>query len=671
METLTGVLLDVSGSMRESAVGEIDEEGGEWARSIFEVIDNFVKYDVSLNNHIFAFGVGARYGNGVFDIIKTIEQFQNKNTQERLNSPPTYDDVLEEFFHLMEANGAYNIQKWATRNVIKDAIPFKMAVLLLSALKSSKDFLRNFVRECLPRQCRNLGGDFVGSTLVQLMQNGASSMVTNFKQAGKDDIEDVELKAKCLLLKNVGSAFSLKTASDILHGCIDADKLKNDRIKELMETVQPFIYGRTPLHLALHEATKIFSKKKYSKHDKILFILSDGMPTDYVLSSVFVELKRLGVTIVSCLITRSHNIDPKKLYSVENINWDEGGKFLFNLSSTISSQLLPRTIFTKRGWDIDITNNETKLFLQINHPDNIHDVCDLARSVVCCQDSLSDLLVNVSLDICINQSTSEFKAQEQKGGTCYANAAAAVLHLSMKRIIGRDGGYPDFDNLRKVMIARHGEEGAPMFPVLDEITRENRLHCKKVERKDAMSAIVAKRPVVATFFLNDEEWDHFSEFFRRTPSGILTKAELDIGKRGEKEKLSGHAVVLTSFNSKCLRFMNSWGDSWADKGFFRVENSEVLGLEFYDVYWTLDDLSKREIEYFEKNGAKVAENIIKQLKSIQKAEYNCPHCGKSSPVTTYSGSLNKAVCPKCNKSFPSNKAGNILALNMYLTSLAK
>ena len=34
--TLTGLLLDVSGSMKENATGSVDEEG-EWVRSLFQV----------------------------------------------------------------------------------------------------------------------------------------------------------------------------------------------------------------------------------------------------------------------------------------------------------------------------------------------------------------------------------------------------------------------------------------------------------------------------------------------------------------------------------------------------------------------------------------------------------------------------------------------------------
>jgi RNA polymerase subunit RPABC4/transcription elongation factor Spt4 len=118
--------------------------------------------------------------------------------------------------------------------------------------------------------------------------------------------------------------------------------------------------------------------------------------------------------------------------------------------------------------------------------------------------------------------------------------------------------------------------------------------------------------------------------------------------------------------------MNSWGETWADKGFFRVQNAEVLQLEFFDVYWTLSDLTEGEKEYYHQHGSEVAAKLVNSLKVLQKAEYICPECEQTSLVTELNGTLSKVQCPKCLREFStSDNAGNILALNMYLTSLSK
>ena len=160
-------------------------------------------------------------------------------------------------------------------------------------------------------------------------------------------------------------------------------------------------------------------------------------------------------------------------------------------------------MFVKRGWTIDITNNETHLFLQVNHPDHLREGCEVARNVVCSQDALSDFIVSVDLDTYINREVKGYKAkkgQEEDEETWYAHASATVLHLSMRRILGRE-------ELKDEFINRFGKDGASTFLVLQEICAEYRLRCKRVDLEGAMKAITSSRPVVATFRLTDDEWE--------------------------------------------------------------------------------------------------------------------------------------------------------------------
>ena len=53
-KALIGILLDVSDSMRDNVGSGVDEDGRPWALSIFEVIDNLIKHDVSPDNSVFA-----------------------------------------------------------------------------------------------------------------------------------------------------------------------------------------------------------------------------------------------------------------------------------------------------------------------------------------------------------------------------------------------------------------------------------------------------------------------------------------------------------------------------------------------------------------------------------------------------------------------------------------
>ena len=703
MAYLTGILLDVSRSMRHNIRRRTDEQGGPWARSIFEVIDNLIKYDISSDNHVFAIGVGACTGEGIFDIIGTLKQIQygDEKTEGGVERPATSTQI-NMIFRILERSGALTVRKWAAEEDVVRAMKYTEADLLLNKLKSDRSFLEKFVQEILPPACRDWSESALAkmtglSSFTDAVQSAFASVASSFVRATVADIREVFNQAKpyllkedkeqvCLLGVTVNSIFKVKDALNVLHGCVGEKELSKENSPELLQSVEPYIYGGTPLYQSIEKTIELFQASRFSSHKKMLFILSGGEPTDGEttcaddagIERVVSKLTTAGVTVVSCFVSHSTQIEPRRLFSKMGPAWDRGAKFLFSLSSKVSTQSLPRTIFVKRGWTIDHTNNETHLFLQLNHPDNLREICEVARNVVCCQDALSDLLASVDLDLYINEEVKDLRAKRvQEGETPYANAAATVLYLSMRRILGREGGYPNFHELREEIVKEFDCEkypdGVPTIRVLEKMCPKYRLRCKRVNLEGAMQAVASSRPVVATFRLTEEEWDSFEDFYESNPKGILTKKEIDITARPPKRLDFGQAVVLTSFNGECLRLLNSWGEDWADMGFFRVQKADVLGLKFIDVYWTEDDLKEEEKTYFKKFGSINAGILMELLPSLKRAEYKCPKCSKRSPVMEFTGTLSHTMCPKCGKEFSTENAqeGNILALNIYLTSLIR
>ena len=722
MEYLTGILLDVSGSMRHNIGEGTDEKGGPWARSIFEVIDNFIKGDISANNHVFAIGVGACVGEEIFDIIGALKQIQDQRKQTEQNKQANNTETVYQgpatpchinmIFGILEGAGARTISKWASQEVVSRALTDDKAVLLLKKFESDKSFLQKFVREFLPPACRDWSGsasqemspfnDFLDSA-----QDLYATVASSVKRASVEDIRKVINQATPFLVdekkereepnlleekkKTVGvtleSIFNVQEASDVLHGYVDEKELTRARSLELLQSVEPYIYGYTPLYQAIEKAIELFEKRasNFNSVQKLLFILSDGYPSDEDVSDparkdrAVSKLTTAGVTVVSCFITNSFQIEPKRLFSKMKPDWDRGAKFLFTLSSKVSAQSLPRTMFVKRDWTIDITNNETHLFLQVNHPDHLRDACKLARDFVCCKDTLSDVLSTVDLDIFhINKDLKDYEAKEEQiGATCYAHACATVLHLSMKRILGREGGHPSFQDLKYEIMGRFGTGSADPLEVLQKMCRDYRLQCREVDINDALKAVSSSQPVVASFWLTKDEIKTFQEFFdnETNRTSILTKNEIDIAARPANTLTEGHSVVLTSFDSESLRLLNSWGCQWADMGFFRVQNEDVLGLEFIEVYWEEDNLKEEEKAYFKKHGSTVARKLMKSYSSLKDAQYTCPvaECSKRSPVVEFTGTLSHVKCPNCGNEFSTKDAqeGNILALNIYLTSLSR
>ena len=223
------------------------------------------------------------------------------------------------------------------------------------------------------------------------------------------------------------------------------------------------------------------------------------------------------------------------------------------------------------------------------------------------------------------------------------------------------------------MIEKYGKDGAPTIKVLEEICPTYRLQCQKADAIGAMKAISQKRPVVSRFYLTGAQWDQFYQFYEDNPYGILTRSYLDSKHLYPTSDPGGHAVVLTSYDAESLRLMNSHpnGDGWADNGFFRVQNSDVLGLEFVDVFWTSHNLSEEEKRAYDQHGAEVAAKLMRSLKGIQVANFKCPLCSVESKVVDFSGHLLKAKCFKCRGTFNANEAGGDLALNLYLMPLTR
>ncbi len=679
MSTLIGILVDVSGSMRNSVGDRVDVEGGSWARSIFKVVDELIKHDVPSSNQTFALAFGSPYHPEVFDLLTTVDKAQEiQSFIEDARSTKSQRELIDEALTILETNGASRVRTWGKMNVLLKVLDHTTAATILHFLQKSSEFTNKFVYDCLPKECRELSLDGIGNIAVESSYFMAGWVPFYGSQvqgwATENSVKEVVKKSERLIAEEImvgiskAAIKSVPNASEILHASVGDQELTDKRVDELLKAVEPYIYGGTPLIRAMHYSVDLLSYPEFANHQKLLFILSDGQPGDKG-DPPIQQLSDLGVTIVSCFITDQQLSDPCHLYSILHESWEKPAKTMFRMSSTITTQKIPRTLFVKRGWKIDIDNNETRLFFQVNNPEIIKDVCDMAKNGVLSQDALSDILSSVDLDIYINQASEGFGAQRQHGKTCYANATAAVLHLAMKRIIRRNGGYPDFFELRRKMIAKFGVQGAPTIKVLKEICPTYRLQCQEVDAVGAMKAISERRPVVARFKLTGAQWDQFYQFYEENPKGILTRAYLD-SKNHSTGKSRGHAVVLTSYDAESLRLMNSRGDDWADNGFFRVQNSDVLGLKFVDVFWTLDNLSQEEKRAYDQHGGEVAAKLMRSLKGIQMAKYECPLCAVESLVVNYSGHLLKANCPKCGGTFNANQEDcGDLALNLYLTSM--
>lgn len=299
----------------------------------------------------------------------------------------------------------------------------------------------------------------------------------------------------------------------------------HDEIQKLIEAIKPYIYGGTPMCSSLRDAENTFQQVT-TTGPKVLFILSDGEAADGDPRIIAEQLRISDVTIVTCFLT-SEAIESRRLYSPDHSFDSKGKQWLFEMSSIMHNTHAPVHYLVDAGWELP-SCGECRLFVQANSLDVVNELCETVVSQMTKDcDALVHLLEKVPLATYINQHNAEFEPKKQEGGTCYANAIAAVFHLAMSRIVGRDGGVPDFYSIRDRLIKEYGMKGANTESVLAKVCPEYRLQYREVDETGAREAINKRRPVVAIFWLdNRQQWGKFSHFYRTTPEGVLKKNDV-------------------------------------------------------------------------------------------------------------------------------------------------
>ncbi len=149
------------------------------------------------------------------------------------------------------------------------------------------------------------------------------------------------------------------------------------------------------------------------------------------------------------------------------------------------------------------------------------------------------------------------------------------------------------------MIQDFGVNGASIESVLDIWAPTYRL--EYIQYSHRKSPQFGTRPVVACFDLSGMQWKKFSYFFQQNPLGILTSADLgdfpsktvDLSRKQacptcitdglRKCNCGAHAVVLMQDTGGHLKLLNSWGTSFADRGYFRIRDAATLRLTIYDL----------------------------------------------------------------------------------------
>ena len=412
------------------------------------------------------------------------------------------------------------------------------------------------------------------------------------------------------------------------------DKIESPDNKQfnILDLFSKYIYGDTPLYTTLNLAFYNLRIQSDKNNNKYIFIFSDGELTDAdseidYISKIREYSEGCNITIISIFLT-TNNINEETLYDEIQSHFTHGSKDLFLMSSTLNYENPVIKFLIQKGWNVPISG-ECKLFVEVNNSQNLNKFIDLINEAIGelnirnnkenpkNPNSLINLLSSTFINDYINsEDINKFKVNRQTLGTCYANAISASICISSARVWGRPK--LNYQVVLKKIIDKYGYDGVNVNDfqkVLDDVLNDYKLHYKYLgtDESEARKAVMKTRPCISVFRLSGQQWGNFSKFYRNNQTGILTKEILNENNYYPNEEAGGHAVVLTHICKDYLTFLNSWGNTWADKGYFKVKSADVLGASFYDVFWYISDLTNEEINSFNEHMEKLKNEINDNL----------------------------------------------------------
>lgn len=435
----------------------------------------------------------------------------------------------------------------------------------------------------------------------------------------------------------------------------------------LLDMIRRYMYGWTPMKKAMEKSLAVFVRAP-ATHKRVLVLISDGHSTDGDPSPVARELQQQKITIAAVYLTANQAFSVRHLHDRPVDNWNEGQRTLFGMTSRVAGTTHPIPVLASTGWQVP-SSGECALYTTTCTSELLEEFCSALLSArFSSADVLLDLLGRVELDSFINDQhvlTCRNPSNQGQSAVCYAHAIAAALHMALVRIVGRAGGYPTIPEIRtRILQAFPPLAGGGRAP--EEVLRAatvwyRPLRFRKVDEEGARQAVLHRRPVLTTFRLSDPRWDRFSQHFQHgaTTAKTVLKREHMAPYRGWPDG-GGHAVVLVKCGPGSLTFLNSWGRQWGDNGTFSVEDHTVLQLDrpsgpspvnFYDVYWLESELSSQEQQAYIDKADDAFRTRSEQVPGLLQFEARCPHCRTNSSVAHFRGSIRRAVCPRCYRSF--------------------
>ena len=420
---------------------------------------------------------------------------------------------------------------------------------------------------------------------------------------------------------------------------------------------------------------KILSKNSQNNY---IIIISDGVSKQDFgdVKDLLLQAQKMNITIATLLLSKDKNIK-NKFYNEFPNHLNPNIQGLFNISSKVNYKNPFARHYIKKDYDFP-KNGEARLLLETNFEELIG-TNSLANNI----NNINLEGINIKIgDLNYDSFISfnfKFMAKNQFFGTCWANSCAGAMSLTDKRILGKkfDSFQTNRENIIRIASKKNKDSGSFENLKVKNFFESKRIHINNVNEDEAKIALQKGRFILCSFYLIDKQWKNFYGYYHQNPSGVLSQNIIDSGceeaiatRKEEEISDSGHAVLLIGANDNYLRFLNSWGNNWGEGGTFKIQNSDVLTsyyhrtrIEFYDVVYYEEELTKEEKNYYYNNIDYIRElisrfdnlsvqNITNYINGLNENREICENCRREIQLNKFKvnieNGLHNITCPYCN-----------------------
>jgi hypothetical protein len=396
---LLGIALDVSGSMKQSIRNKNDQDDNgviafcnslkDLSKKVKQEIEAKQKEGIIISIDVFAqaFGLKEVENCDLLTLIELGKEFDGGKSR----SSSEFIDPYDELESIGRENGVTDILGFSSW--IKEALPDReQAKRLALRLRDNPRFAKHLAR-LMPKdmsEALKVASTYwmKKNTPFGYLANSVEPKKTNEQLAKAKDLacelanaaSNAEIRQ--IVVREIGSQLGqelIKRGNRLkpLNELAELLESKGDEI----EYLEALIYGKTPMTGALDKIQQRFTQelKNLPKNTtSVLFILSDGEPTDGDPSIYTRQLKRAKTYIISCFLTKRNIIEPRQLFNTTEIGWSKEACLMFYMASEVERDSFFVEALIERKWKVPL---RPRLFIQANHTDLLNEFTQIIVSL--------------------------------------------------------------------------------------------------------------------------------------------------------------------------------------------------------------------------------------------------------------------------------------------------